>query len=78
MFFKKRRLKKSIKRCMNNIEELERRRSRSQAALVDAILTRTDPHDDDVDYFNRFTDKINAERDRLRALQAELKRLENR
>ena len=76
--FKKARLKRGIKKCLANIEELERRRSRSQAALVEAILNRTDAKDDDVDYFNRFTDKINAERDRLHQLQAELKLLEDR
>ena len=76
--FKKRRLKKGIKKCMARIEELERRRSRSQAALVEAILTRTDAHDDDVDYFNRFTAKIDEERDRLHALQKELDLMKGR
>jgi len=76
--FKKRRLKRGIKKCMANIQELERRRSRSQAALVEAILTRTEPDDEDVDYFNRFTTQIDEERDRLHALQKELKLTEGR
>ena len=76
--FKKIKLKKGIKKCLADIEDLERRRSRSQAALVEAILTHTEPKDDDVDYFNRFTAKINEQRDRLHALQNELKLLEGR
>lgn len=76
--FKKAKLKKAIKKCHAVIEDLERRRSRSQAALVEAILTHAEPHEDDVEYFNNFTAKINAERDRLHALQAELKLLEGR
>lgn len=76
--FKAMKLKKGIKKCLSNIEDLERRRSRSQAALVEAILTHTDPKDDDVDYFNRFSERIDEERNRLHALQQELKLLEGR
>ena len=76
--FKAMKLKKGIKKCLSNIEDLERRRSRSQAALVEAILTNIEPKDDDVDYFNRFSAQIDRERDRLHALQQELDMLEGR
>ena len=67
--FRKIKLKKQIRACIREINLLEQRRSRSQAALVSAILTGTTPADDDVDYFNRYTAQINETRDRLHQLQ---------
>ncbi len=73
--FEKRRLKKKIELCKREIQELEQRRTRSQAALVEAILTNTTPSDDDVEYFNNFTQKINAVRDQMQIYQDELRKL---
>ncbi|MBP5209542.1 MAG: hypothetical protein J6125_01645 [Clostridia bacterium] len=73
--FKKAKLKKQIKKCHERIEEIERKRSRSQAALVEAILTHTTPDDQDVDYFNRFTQQIEAEREVLKQLTTQLNAL---
>ncbi len=73
--FEKRRLKKKIKVCIREIQDLEQRRVRSQAALVEAILTNTTPSDEDVEYFNNFTQKINAVRDRMQSYQNELDKL---
>lgn len=70
--FKKMKLKKEIERCKQQIAELEQKRTRSQAALVEAILMKTEPKDDDVDFFNKFTEKIEAERQRLHELMKEL------
>jgi len=68
-------LKKEIERCKTRIENLERKRSRSQAALVAAILSHTEPNDQDVDFFNNFTKQIDEERDILRSLTAQLEAL---
>lgn len=73
--FHKIKLKKQIRACIRQINLLEQRRSRSQAALVSAILTGTTPADDDVDYFNRYTAQINETRDRLHQLQQEYEAL---
>ena len=73
--FRKIKLKKQIRACIRKINLLEQRRSRSQAALVSAILTGTTPADDDVDYFNRYTAQINETRDRLHQLQQEYEAL---
>ncbi len=73
--FRKIKLKKQIRACIREINLLEQRRSRSQAALVSAILTGTTPADDDVDYFNRYTAQINETRDRLHQLQQEYEAL---
>ncbi len=73
--FRKIKLKKQIRACIREINLLDQRRSRSQAALVSAILTGTTPADDDVDYFNRYTAQINETRDRLHQLQQEYETL---
>ena len=71
----KRILNKKIAQCKANIEALEQKRSRSQAALITAILSNTTPNDDDVEYFNKFTTEIDAEREILRGLVAEFESL---
>ena len=71
----KRILNKKIAQCKANIEELEQKRSRSQAALITAILSNTTPDDEDVEYFNKFTAEIDAQRELMRALIAELESL---
>lgn len=73
--FKKMRLKKAINESKKKIALLEQKRSRSQAALVEAILTHTEPDDKDVDYFNEFTEQIENERNNLHKLMAELEAL---
>ena len=73
--FERIKLKKQIRRSKKSIEELEQKRYRSQAALVSAILAQESPNDEDVEYFNGYTAKINAEREQLRAAMAELSRL---
>ena len=76
--FKKMKLKKSIEQCKNEIAELEQKRTRSQAALVEAILLKTEPKDDDVDFFNKFTEQIEAKRQELHGLMKELDELEKK
>lgn len=73
--FKKAKLKRAIKKSIAKINFLEQKRSRSQAALVTAILTQTDPSDEDVDYFNHFTGLIEEERNNLHKLERELEEL---
>ena len=63
--FQKSKLKKAIKNSQKRIALLEQKRARSQAALVEAILRQTDPADDDVEYFNQFTEQIEQERNRM-------------
>ena len=73
--FEKSKIKKDIKRAKNNIEMLEKKRTRSQAALVEAILTQQSPDDSDVEYFNRFTELIEAERKKMHELEKQLETL---
>ncbi len=70
--FKKIKLRRAIAKCKRCIEYLEKKRSRSQAALVESILTNKEPADEDVEFFNLYTSRINAERDKMHQFEVEL------
>ena len=70
---KKLKLKRQIKACQKEIDFLEKKRARSQAALVEALLTHAEPDDRDVDYFNGYTARINETRTHKQKLESELK-----
>lgn len=70
--FEKRKLKKELDKKKELIEEIERKRYRSQSQLVEAILKQETPNDDDVDYFNRYTEQIETLRANIRDLQRQL------
>ncbi|MCR4861230.1 MAG: hypothetical protein K5884_01245 [Ruminococcus sp.] len=71
----KRKLKKEIKVCMQTIEEIERKRSRSQSALVQAVLLQETPEESDVEWFNKYTGEITACRNHMIELQKKLRSL---
>lgn len=73
--FEKYKIKKDIRSILNEITELESKRARSQSALVTAILEHTDPDDEDVEFFNKYTMQINSKRDQLKIKESELKKL---
>jgi len=68
----KSKLKKEIKKCRQTIEEIERKRSRSQSALVQAILLQEEPNERDVEWFNKYTGEITACRNHMSELQKQL------
>ena len=70
--FEKFKIRKQIKVIRHRITFLEQKRARSQAALVDAILKKVDPNDEDVEYFNQFTGEIERLRAEMHELEAEL------
>lgn len=73
--FEKSIIKKKIKKSKKYIEMLEKKRARSQAALVTAILSNQTPVDEDVEYFNRFTELIEAERNKMHRFMKDLEDL---
>lgn len=73
--FKKMTLKRQIKKCKKQILVVEQKRTRSQAALVTAILSNSAPNDDDVDYFNRYTAEIEEIRSKMNDLEIQLKNI---
>ena len=71
----KRKLKREIKICRQTIEEIERKRSRSQSALVQAVLLQEEPDENDVEWFNKYTGEITACRNHMIELQKKLNSL---
>ncbi|WP_295153389.1 hypothetical protein [uncultured Ruminococcus sp.] len=71
----KRKLKREIKICKQTIEEIERKRSRSQSALVQAVLLQEEPDENDVEWFNKYTGEITACRNHMIELQKKLNSL---
>lgn len=70
--FEKKKLKKELERDKDLIEEIEKKRYRSQSQLVEAILKQETPSDEDVDYFNRYTEQIETLRARIQDIQRQL------
>ncbi|MGN1095841.1 MAG: hypothetical protein ACI4QR_05590 [Eubacteriales bacterium] len=73
--FEKLKIRHGIKKYKKQICIIEQKRYRSQAALVEAILTNTTPSDDDVDYFNRYTAEIEEYRRKIHELEIQLKNI---
>lgn len=73
--FRKFKLKHEMKNNCNEIEVLEKKRYRSQSALVEAILKNETPDDQDVEYFNKYTSEIDKLRREIRAMKKELESL---
>ena len=71
-FFEKQRLKKEIRICRQTIEEIEHKRSRSQSALVQAVLLQETPDERDVEWFNKYTGEITACRNHMIDMQKKL------
>ena len=71
----KSKLKKEIKMCRQTIEEIERKRARSQSALVQAIRLQEEPDERDVEWFNKYTGEISACRNHMIELQKKLNSL---
>ncbi len=72
---KKTTLKKQIEESEQEIEALEKKRVRSQSALLEAYINHSTPADADVEYFRVFTSLIKLERENLRKLNEELEKL---
>ena len=71
----KAKIKKEINASREKILDLEQKRTRSQAALVYALLNHTTPNDADIEYFNNYTVQIEKEREHMHELMAELEEL---
>ncbi len=72
---KKSELKKKIAESGAEIELLEKKRGRSQSALLEAMINGQTPNPTDVEYFRVFSSLIELERQNLNKLKAELEAL---
>ncbi|MBD5132051.1 MAG: hypothetical protein HDT28_05630 [Clostridiales bacterium] len=75
---KKGELKREIADLEDELEALEQKRMRSLAALMTAVVKHTEPDRADLDFFQTFTDLIDASRSRLRQMKKELEELNNK
>ena len=65
-------LAKEMNVIEKEIQFLEIKRSRSMAALIEALISRTAPNDADVQYFRTFTAEIEVKREQLQKLTKQL------
>lgn len=72
---RKSKLKKAIEDREIEIRTYERKRERSQTALIRALLAGTKPSKEDEQYFNVFSDLIDETRKELRKLTDELNKI---
>ncbi|MDE7107509.1 MAG: hypothetical protein K2O39_04225 [Clostridiales bacterium] len=72
---KKSQLKKAIDDSEREIRAYEQKRERSQTAIMRAMLAGKKPSKEDEQYFNVFSNLIDQEREKLRALYDELEAL---
>lgn len=75
---KKRDLKRAIKESEEEIESLEQKRVRSQAALMKSVINESKPNEMDVEYFKTFSSLIEVERANLRKLKQEYEKLKKK
>lgn len=68
-------LMKAVADSQKEIELLEKKRMRSQAALIDALISNEKPNETDVKYFKSYTALIENERENLQRLQIALDKL---
>lgn len=70
-------LKKSIAETEAEIDELEKKRNRSQSSILEAYLNNEHPSKADVEYFRTYSKLIEVERENLRKLKEELASLKD-
>ncbi|MDE6966083.1 MAG: hypothetical protein K2O94_03785 [Clostridiales bacterium] len=71
----KRDLAKELRMIEAEIQSLEIKRSRSQAALIQALVDHKDPDTTDIGYFRTYTAQIEVKRDRLKEVTKKLEAL---
>ena len=72
---KKSELKKAVEQSREEIEQLERKLGRSQVAIIEAIISQSKPSDKDIEYFRTYAQLIDVERENLKKLNEELRKL---
>lgn len=72
-------LKKDLAKEIHYLEEeikiLEIKRSRSQAALIESLISKQQPDESEMQFFRTFTADIDVKRERMLALMEQLEKL---
>ena len=68
----KRSIKNEIKLLEKEIKELEQKRLRSQAGIIEAAIEDLPPHEEDMHFFKMYTAEINVKRELVKKLNTQL------
>lgn len=68
-------LTKELTALEKEMNELERRRMRSIAAIMESLISKEEPSEEEVLFFRKYTAEINAKRSRLVDLMVRIKHL---
>lgn len=71
----KREMAKEIKILEEEIRLLEVKRSRSQASLIESLISKQDPDETEIQFFRTYTADIEIKRERLLKLTRQLEKL---
>ena len=68
-------LAKEIGMLEREMSELESKRVRSMAALMESLISRRDPQESEMQFFRQYTAEIEIKREKLIDLNEKLKKL---
>ena len=68
-------LAKEINILEKEMRELESKRSRSMAALMEAVVSKREPEETELQFFRQYTAEIEVKREKLIELTEQLKNL---
>lgn len=71
----KRDLAKEIGTIEKEMQALESKRARSMAALMESLISRRDPAEQEMQFFRQYTAEIEVKRERVVELTERLKKL---
>ena len=71
----KRDLAREIEILEREMQELESKRSRSMAALMEALISKKDPDEFEMQFFRQYTAEIELKRERLIEMTIRLKKM---
>ncbi|MDE6585398.1 MAG: hypothetical protein K2K80_01795 [Clostridia bacterium] len=73
--FKKNNLVKELHLLEEEIKILEIKRSRSQASLIEALISKRDPDEADMQFFRTYSAEIEIKREQLQKITAQLEKM---
>ncbi len=68
-------LAKEIRLLEDEIKELEIKRTRSLAALMESLISRKDPEETEMQFFRQYTAEIDVKREKLGEITEQLKKI---
>lgn len=73
--FQRNKLVKELHMLEEEIKILEIKRSRSQAALIEALISKQEPTEADMQFFRTYSAEIEVKREQLQKLTSQLEKI---